>query len=332
MGLVIGTDRADHAGAHAFPQALAIAQAAQRRTDVAEAVVVADIDVGEVQLVGSDIGRDRQAGVLRGAHQGHGPGAGEAAEVGAHPGLLDQEQIARQGHGLGGLRDPGQPEAGSDRPLVQAAAPEPGVLGVQEHREPSGRGVLERPAQDLGIGDGAHRIAHPHAADRLQVEHLGELAAREPGGQGPEAHDLRVSALFGAPVDQLRDRGRVDDRKGVRRAAQRGDPGACRGAGLAQDGGLVLAARLAQARAQVHEPRAHEETPGIDLAYLAIAESRWRRVHREHSAGGEIEIGDAIEPPCRIDDPSATDVPAHLSRPASTWAAGSWAGSPWPWT
>jgi hypothetical protein len=299
---------------------------------MAEAVVVADIDVGEVQLVGSDIGRDRQAGVLRGAHQGHGSGAGQAAEVGPDPGLLDQEQIARQGHGFGRLRDPGQPEAGRDRPLVQATAPEPGVLGMEEHREPGGRGVLERPAQDLGIADGAHRIAHPDAADRLQVEHLGEVATCEPGGQGPEAYELSVSALFGAPVDQLRDRRRVDDRKSVWRAAQRGDPGACRGAGLAQDGGLVLAARLAQARAQIHGSRAHEETPGIDLAHLGIAESRWRRVHREYAAGGEIEIGDAIEPPCRIDDPSATDVPAHLSRPASTGVAGSWAGSPWPWT
>ncbi|MCY1301268.1 hypothetical protein D9M68_731230 [compost metagenome] len=230
--------------------------------------------------------------------------------MGAHAGLLDQQQVAGQGHGLGALGNPGEAEEAGGRPFVgEAAFGQLAVLGVEHHGEVEGRRVLQRAAQGAVVVELDEAVAEGHAAGVAQRHQFGQLLAGEILAQRADGEHLGVPGLAGAVEDQLGDRRGVEHRLGQRRAAQAGDAAGGGGQGLAGDAALAAVARLAQGHGEVDQPGRGDQALGVEAAF---GDEAGRRLADAGDLGIlDIQVGDLVEAAGRIDDAGAEDVGAH---------------------
>ncbi|MNN06603.1 hypothetical protein D3C81_1193980 [compost metagenome] len=323
MGLVVAGDGADHPALQRRAQAVAVAARAQRRLHVIQAGETGQRLVGEDQLVQRHIGGHRQAAGLGGGDHLRAAGAADLAEVGAHAALLDQQQVAGQGHGLGGFRDAGQAEEAGGRPFVgQAAGGEVGVLRGEHHGEVEGGGVLQGTAQHAVVDQRRQAVGEGHAAGVAQGDQFGQLFAGQALGQGADGEHAGVVGGDGAVEGQFDHGRRVQHRLGLRRAAQAGDAAGSGGAGFAGDGALAGVARLAQAHRQVDQAGRGDQAVGGDL--LLGGEAGRRRAEGDDAAVLDVDVAGAVEGAGRVDHAGAVDADFHWASPCSSWRWACW--------
>ncbi|MNZ41518.1 hypothetical protein D3C78_590700 [compost metagenome] len=308
--LVMAGDRLDHPGLHRLAQAIAVGAGAQRRLYVVQAGEVAQRFVGENQLVQRHVGGDRQAQLLGLGNQARTTGTGQLAEVRAHAGLFDQQQVARQGHGFGGFRDARQAEeAGHGAFVGQAALGQVAVLGVEHHGQVEGGGVFQGAGQGTVVGDFLQAIAEGHAAGVAQGHQLGQLLAFQALGQGADRVDLAVGGLAGAVEDQFGHGRGVQHRLGLRRAAQAGDTAGDGGAGFTGDVAFAAVARLAQGHAEVDQAGRGDQAISLDRA--AGVEAGRGGTDGGNAAAVQVQVGDLVQAAVGVDDPGAENTDGH---------------------
>ena len=323
MGLVVAGDGLDHAALHRFAQGFAVLLRAQRRLHVVEAGEVRQCFVGQDQLVQRYVGGHRQAAGLGLGDQLDAAGAGQLAEVRTHAGLFDQQQVARQGHGLGGFRDAGQAaEAGGRAFVGEAAFGQVVVLGGEDHGEVEGRRVLQRAQQHTVARHRRQAVGEGHAAGIAQRDQFGQLLAGEAFSQCADGEDLGVAGFAGAVEDQLGDGGSVQHRLGLRREAQAGDAPGGGGAGFAFDAALAAVARLAQGDAQVYQAGRGDQAGGVD--FLGGVEAFGGVADGDDAAGLDVQVADLVQAAGRVDQVGATNTDGHCASSCSSWRWAFW--------
>lgn len=131
------------------------------------------------------------------------------AHVEARAGELGEHRVARDDRRLGDRRPAGEAELGRQRPLVHdGAAREVGILRVLRHDRAERRGVLERAAHELGVGDALPVVAeHRHSGGAAREHrHVGETLPREADRDGADRAHGREPGLLAEPVHLLDDR------------------------------------------------------------------------------------------------------------------------------
>lgn len=318
VGLVVAGDGLYHAVLHRFAQGFAVGPGAQRRLHVVEAGEAHQRFVGEDQLVQRHVAGHRQATGLGLGDEFDAAGAGQLAEVRAHAALFHQQQVAGQGHGLGGFRDPREAEEAGGRAFVgEAAFGEIGVLRGEDHRQVEGRRVLQGTPQDAVAGEAMQAVGEGHATGVAQGHQFRQLLAAEAAGQRADGVDLGVAGLAGAVEDQLGHRRGVQHRPGVGRAAQAGGAAGRGGAGLAFDVALASVARLAQGDAEVDQSRRGHQAGAVEG--LLGAEAGRRGADGDDLASLDVEVADLVQATGRVDDAGASDTDGHSASSCSSW-------------
>ena len=98
---VVGGDRIDRAVGQAAPKRVPILARAQRRVHLEVRVVRQEVVVGEDQVVGRDLGGDRQTLGLGRPHELDGAGARQVAQVEPAAGEPGDREVAGDDHLLG---------------------------------------------------------------------------------------------------------------------------------------------------------------------------------------------------------------------------------------
>jgi len=134
MRLVVRAERAKGAAFEALQQPFAILRRAQGRNEMIVGTKLAGIDVREIQIRYRHVGRDRDTIELGPCHHAHGTTGREAAEMGSHPGLLNESEVPRNGYRFRCLRYTREAKAGRHTAFVKAAARrQRGIVRMQEY-------------------------------------------------------------------------------------------------------------------------------------------------------------------------------------------------------
>ena len=263
---VVGHQRVDGAVAQCGTQGIAVALLAQRRSEASTAVEEADVEVREVQRVDAHIAAHLEPFGLGLTHQLDPGSTGEAAQVHARVGGLEQLKNGVQGNGLGRHGHAAQAQARGQRAAGGHALAQVQLLRAQPHGVAVGGGVLQRTLQHLGAGQRHIGLAEAHAARFGELGHFGEHLARQAAREGAQGEQARLVEFFRAELEHLHQTGLVEHRVGVRRADQAGDATGHGSGHFGFEHAFVLMPRLAQARCQVHQARQHETTRCVDAA------------------------------------------------------------------
>ena len=143
----------------------------------------------------------------------------------------------------------------------------------------------------------------------MQFHHLGQALAAELGGERAHRMHSREVQAARAVHQHLDQPGFVQRRIGIRRTGQaRHAARDCR-EHLGFERGLVLEARLAQARDQIHQARRHHETTGVDR--LLRLESGRRLAERCDLAVDDEHVLHRIDAVARVYDTTSLDMNIH---------------------
>ncbi len=322
---MVRADRVDGAVGKPRPQRRTVARAAQRRLEPALGVEPAEVDLGQVQVMGGDVAGHRQSFGLRRAHQRDALGRRQPGDVNAALRLPDQGEDRRQRHRLGSDGNPRQPEPRGDFPVVRDPAPgKVRILWPQPDRMPESRRILQRPQQHLRVDERPVGLRERHAAGLGQLAHLGQRLAGKSHRQRPDRVDVRAIGQPRALLEHFDETGLVERRVGVGGAGEAGHAAGHRRVHLRFQRRLVFESGLAQPRGEIDQSRRHDAAGGVEHASGLPA--RRRRADRHHLAGGEVQRGGAIDPVPGVDEPAVGDFDFHdlrfrrrcVIRPAST--------------
>ena len=151
------------------------------------------------------------------------------------------------------------------------------VLLVQREHAAAQALVLERAAQHPGAHDRLAVVGEAERAGLAQPVHLGELLAAQPARDRAHEADGNARVARGGLAQRAEDRGRVDDRVGVRHRDDLAEAAGGRGARAGLEVLLVLLAGRAQVHVRVDEAREQ-------LAARRPRRSRRRRAPRAFRA------------------------------------------------
>ncbi len=186
-------------------------------------------------------------------------------EVQPPAGEFGQTQIALDHDDLGFAGNAGEAEPGRHFAGVHVAAGgEARLFRMLDDHQREGRGVLQRPAHDPGVGDGAHAVGEGDRAGLGEHAHFRQLAAFEALRHRGVGVDLGEAEQPRAPGDELDHRHVVDDRLRVGQADHRRDPAGGRRPPARSERALVLLARLAQLDADVDQPGTEAVAVAVD--------------------------------------------------------------------
>ncbi|MNC20792.1 hypothetical protein D3C75_687550 [compost metagenome] len=289
-------------------------------------IQAAEVDqgfVGQDQLVQGDIRGHLQAPGLCLGDQFHAAGTGELAEVRAHAGLFNQQQIPGQGDGFGAFRDAWQAKETGGRAFVsQAAFGQVVILGVENHRQVERCRVVQCPAQGAGVAETLQAVAEGHATGIAQCYELCQLFTVQAFAQGANREDFGVAGLTGAVEDQFGHRRGVQHRFGLWRAAQAGHAASRRRAGFADNRAFAAVTRLAQGNVEVDQAGSGHQAFGVNR--VDGDKTGWRRAKGDDFAGFNVDIGHLIQAAGRIDHAGAENAELHWAFSCSNWPCSNW--------
>ena len=265
---MVGDDDVDHAFGERRDHGEAVILMAQRRRDLAEGAVLADIVLVEGQVVDRDAAGDAHAILLGAAHDLDRFGAGDHRGMIPGAGCAGEADVALQHHGLSFDRNARQALAAGEFAIVHhTGAAQVGVLDMVHDEGVEIARIDHGAAHDLRIAQALGAIAEGDRPGFEQQAELGDLLAFQPLGQGGAGEHVDDSLVAGAALDEIDDRGIVDHRIGVRAADHRGDAA---GGGSLRAGAERLAefgAGLTEEGAQVDKAGRQDLALGIDAAH-----------------------------------------------------------------
>ena len=324
MRRVVGGDGVDAAVGEPLQHRVAVGRGAQRRVHL-EVRVVAQVLVGQDEVVRGDLARHRYAALLARAHRAQRLPRAHVRHVDRPAGQPAQADVPldHDRFGLSGLA--AQTEGGRAIALVHdAAGGQRRVLAVVDDRYPEHRRVLESPPHEERVGNRMPIVGDPDAAGLAERADLGHPLP-------PRAHRHRADRMDpGEPCvgrladDLLGDADMVVDRIGVRHAGRRGESARHRGGHAARDRLLVLLPRLPKVDVHVDEAGTDDES-GRHLHRRRAVEREIGADRRHPSALVDADVGHTVDSLCGIDDPPALEndrlhrhsAPSSASKPAS---------------
>jgi hypothetical protein len=235
---------------------------------------------------------------------------GNAAHVQARAGSAHQQQQLAQRDRLGKCGNALQAQARGYFAVVRHAVPrEREVLGAQPDREIEGPRVLQRAPEHLRVVQWHVGLRESEAPGFVQLGHLGQAFAGQFHRKCADRVEARLRQRLGAPAQHVHQPRFVQRRVGVGRAGQAGHPAGHCGMHLGFQRRLVLEARLAQPRADVHEARGDDEALRIDgIVGLRPAGGC---VERHDALAFDQHVADGVPAACRVDDAPALDECLH---------------------
>ena len=262
LWIVVRDDHVDGAVGQRLDHRLPVVLVAQRRRELQEGAVIADVVLVERQVVDGDAAGDRQPLRLRGAHDLGRIGAGDHGRVVAPAGEAHEADVALQHHRLGLARDAGQPEPRGELALVHhALADEVGILHMVDDQRVEIAGVGQRAAHDLRIGDRARAIRERDGAGLPEAADLRHLLPFQSLGQGGGRADVDDGGVAGAAHDEVDDGRIVENRARVGHGDDGRDTARRRRLAGALEGLAIGPARLADEGAHVDEAGASTWPP-----------------------------------------------------------------------
>ena len=312
-----GVDRARHAGG---PKGADVGLTSQRGIHLVHRVIAGELGMGQRQMVGCHLGRDRQAFGLGSGHKLGGPSGGDVEEVHPPTGEPRQGDVARHHHLLGLGRDPRHPEPTRPLPLVHVAATgHVVVFTVLCQRDVEAPGVLEGSPHDSHVLDTGTVVGEEVDAQRRELAHGSQALSGAAHGDGTgHRHEAGGTGSQGEHLE--RDRGTVDGRIGVghgdhsREPAQRGRPRS----GLHRLG--LLGAGLAEVGVEVHEPRSDNAATRVE--HRRAARHGRPRGDLDHLGAVHHHIGDPFAPTVHDRAPADDDAARWARSGARTPARG----------
>ena len=263
----------------------AVVLGAQRRAQLEEGPVVADVELVERQVVDRGAGRHREPGIAGASEGREGGGGGELVGVVAHAGRLDHRKVALEADALGDRRDGGEPELRGELARGGAGAlGQRALLRVAEDQRAEAGGIGQAALEDAGVGNGA--AVHEGDGARVHQEaDLGHLAAVAALGQRSHRQDVDRARRNGAPLQELERLGRVDRWHGVGAGNDRGDAARRRRCAGGAEALLVPLAGLADLDPDVDDAGGEASPAAVeagavaleDLGDAAVRRSRGRR-------------------------------------------------------
>ena len=273
----------------------------QGRVDLERGVERLTLAVGEREVVRRDLGRDRDAPVLRVAHEVDGGRGRQVEEVDGRAGELGEQDVPGDDGRFGRLRPARDPEAAGPRAFVHVpAGGERRVFGVLGDDGAGQRmGVLERAPHDAGVGDTSTVVGEDADTEGVELPHRRELPAATTLGDAARRH--HVARRLAACGEHGRDDGGVVERRlRVRHGDDGGEASESGGAGAGFDRLRLFVAGLAQVGVQVDEA-GHDEAPG-GVEYGRAFDTP---AHGGDDAALDEDVRDPVAG--RVDDASAFD-------------------------
>ncbi len=263
-----------------------------------------------MQVMHGDVAGDGQSIALGRAHHVHGEGAGEPAHVHARTRFAHQLEDRRQRDRFRGRRNAGQPQTRGHLAVVRHAETcEVRILRPQPDAMAEGRGVLQRPLQDLRVDDGPLRVRERHASGFGELAHLRDGLARESDGQCTDGIDACLVERARTVLEHLDQSGLVERRIGVRRTREaRHAPRHC-GGHLRFERSLVLEPGLAQTHGEIDQPRRDDHAAHVERAIGAPPAGA--AIDTRHHAIGDEQRRLPVDALRWIDHASAADLDLH---------------------
>ena len=193
--------------------------------------------------------------------------------------------------------------------MCNTATRQRGILRAQPHGDIKRGRVLHGVIQHLIVGERHVGVRKRNTAGFAQLRHLGELHALQALGQRTDGIHTRLVQVARAELEHFNQARFIQRRVGVRRAGETGDPAGSGSGHFRSQRGLVLKARLAQARRQIHQSGAYDFAGGVNGA---VGDKAIRRgAHRDDLARRDIDITHGIDIVFRIDEAATLDVYLH---------------------
>ena len=270
-GRVVGADRVDRAVDERGDEREAVGLLAEGRIRLQARRVIRQRGVGEEQVEGGDLGRDRELLRLGAADDLGGTAGGKVLQVDAGLGEFGEQAVARDHDLFGRAGQAAEAEAeGPGAFMHLAAVGHAAVLAMVEDDEVEHRGVFQRATHDLVVLHARGRVGDRDHAGLLHRAQRGEGLAFMAFGEGTRREHAH-GGVAGADLAEELDRADVV-RRGQRvghRDHRRETAGGGR-AGARADRLAGRAARFAEAAVQVDEARRDHETRAVDDAGLGL--------------------------------------------------------------
>ena len=138
------------------------------------------------------------------------------------------------------------------------------LLAVLHERATNHLGHLQYAQHHLGVGDAVAIISERHGARLFHGSHGCQLFARAPNRCSSRNKYTRQVCLARPQAHELHKWPGIKARRGVRHAADTGEPAGNRCGCTSGDGFLVLSARLTQMHVRIDEPGTHHEAMAVD--------------------------------------------------------------------
>ena len=300
VGGVIGGDAVDGAVGDALDELGGVLCGAKRRVHLERGgVVVADVVLGQEQVVRGDLAGDAHAGGLGAAHELEPVGAGEVLDVQVGAGELGQLDVAGDVDLLAGRGPAQHAQAGGGDALVDLAGVDQAlVLAVVHDGAAELYGVVHDAAHHAGVLDAAAVVGEGHGAVGAHVAHLGEHLALEAAGARAGHVHAAHAGRGGAVADELDAGGGVGDGVGVGHADDVGEAAVHRGAAAGGDVLLVLEAGLPQVDVDVDQA-GHEHAAG-GVAHAGALRGGEALTHGGDAAALNEHVDDGVQPDLRV--------------------------------
>ena len=307
---VIRADQVDRAVREAGSQRVAIARAAQRRHEMAMRIEIAQVHLGEVDVVDAYIAGHRQLLRLGLADHLHRARGGDPAHMQPRACLAYEFQQFAQRDRFSHRGYARQPQARRHLAIVRnAISRKRKVLGAQPDREAESTGVLECPPQHLRVVERNVRLRKGHAPGFGELGHLGQPLAGKLYRERTNRVQARVGERLRPPSQHIDQARLVQRRIGIRRAGDAGDAAGDGGLHLGLERSLVFESRFPQPRADIHQTRGDDEPFRIDN--LVGARVLCAGVERRDTLAVYQHVANCVPPACRIDDASTLDQYFH---------------------
>ena len=169
---MIADQRIDGAVGQGRADRVAVALLAQRRRQAHRGIEVADVDVGQMQMVHAHVAGDRQALGLGTANQLDAGGTAQSTQMNPRAGVAHKLEDRVQRDRLGDRRHAREPHSRGQRTLRRNAGAEESVVRPQPCRVAEGRRVLQRAVQHQRV---LHRHLGLREADAAGLGQLGHF-------------------------------------------------------------------------------------------------------------------------------------------------------------
>ena len=297
---MVGDDGVDGAVDHAGDKGLGIGSRAQRRVDLeGRGVIVADVVLGEEQVMRGDLAGDRQALGFRGANHIKAARSGDVLDVQLAAGKAAQGDVASDLQLLAFGRPTQKAQARRGDALIDLAiADQVLVLAVAHDHAAELAGVIHDAAHHAGGLDTAAVIGERDGAVCGHVAHLGERLALQALRAGTRHVHATLAGLGGDGLHILDGDGVVDDRVGVGHGANSREAAMGCGAGAAGDVFLLLEARLAQMHMHIHQARDDDLAGQVALDALLQGKAL---ADLDDLAVADEDVGGFVQTDLRVD-------------------------------